>query len=588
VLARQVDVLASPVYYWREREGGELSITQRRWELKNIRDRADSAAAVLDFLKQEAPELLPVVEQHLLHIDVSAIAAALHENDPSEHEEILGLAERISGRTSEASRRAVIQFERVQNDLLARKRLAELEQLMDYRAEHGTVGPLRREGRLRPRFYMQLPFLDDSAAGVPREHYQVPRDEAKLMARVRDAAWTDGKLSLDLVVGIRGFRMTDQSTVTAWLERTTGRRSPKISLDVERYASPRPLFGEDLSGARVTVDPRDLGRGELPEPGFWQLNVRVTSGGVRKSEAVRLADPGRTRWAPGAMLPGGLIARTDISPAHGFGIQFRRPGYVVTACEVDGSDLVVRGRYRSEQFDPAPVLRLWVDDGSAEVLVPASATRGPAIDHEFTARFAVGSLVSHQETDPSEERAAWLVRILVHGRPQPLAVPPSAPLARVTTGTRRVSAESSVHGNLLFHEGYAHPLIDGMDWVGAGRLRLSGLQDRTPERPETLVARRYVTPADRIDVPLQLTWADNRFETEADVTELVSRAAGVVTGDEGHSATPWEFLMDFAAGLEPAHADTASPERMAAPHQFAGHHVRSSLARSARLRLLVE
>lgn len=586
VLAKQVDVLSSPVYYWREREGGELSITQRKWELRNIRDRADSAAAVLDFLHAEAPELAPLVEQHLLHIDVSAIAAALHENPPEEHEQILELADRIYRRTSAESRAAVIPFERVQNHLLAHHRLPELERLMDYRAENGTNAPLRRTGRLRPRYHLELPFLDDPAVGVPARCYEVGPEEARLGLNVRDAAWRDGKLHLDLYAAIRGVRMDEDSTVEVWAE-APGRRPRRVELPVEPYAAARPLFDRDLSGARVVVDPAVLGGGQLPGPGFWRLGVRVRSGGLKESSPIEVVEPGRARWAPGTMLGPELFARCDLTP-DGFGIQFRRPPNVLTACTLDGDDLVLRGRFRSAEFDPAPVVRLWVDDGSAEQLLLATATPSADGRHTFEARFPAESLVAHQHTNPVEERAAWLVRLIVHGKPHPLAVPPGAPLAHVTTGSRRISAEASVHGNLILHEGYAHPLVHAMEWTSGSLLRLTGVQDRTEERPRTLVARRYVTPADRIDVPLALTWDGDRFATEVDVADLVARADAVHTGREGGTETPWEFLMEYAAGLDPAQVDTARADAMADPRVVAGRNVRSSLGRSARLRLLVE
>jgi len=587
VLASKVDVLSSPVYYWREREGGELSITQRKWELKNVRDRADSAAAVLDFLHAEAPELAPVVEAHLLHIDVSAIAAALHENDPSEHADILELADRIYRRTSPATRAAVIPFERIQNDLLARQKLPELEALMDHRAQHGTSAPLRRTGRLRPAYHLRLPFLEDPSVGVPEELYAVGPDEARLAVRVRDAAWRDGTLHLDLFAAIRGFAMTEDSTVKVWAEGLGGRHAAKVRLPVERYAAARPLFDRDLSGARVVVDPMALGGGALPGPGFWRLMVQVKAAGEKQTRQINNVDPGRARWAPGTILGDGLFARCD-QTSDGYGVQFRRPWFAVTSVEVDGEDMVVRGRFRAERFDPAPKLRLWVDDGSAERLVDATATESGDGNHTFAARFPAESLVAHQETNPVEERAVWLARLLVNGKPQALAVPPGAPLAHVTTGSRRISAESSVHGNLLVHESYSHPLVEAMEWTGDTTLRLHGVQDRTPEKPSELVARRYVTPADRIDVPLPLTWDGDRFTADVDVAELVARADAVHTGSEGHAATPWEFLMAYAEGLDPAQADTAHADAMADPRMVGGRHVRTSLGRSARLRLLVE
>src|ERR1700733_12981907 len=50
VLAKSVDALDVPVYYWREREGQSKSITQRRGEVRGFIDRLAGVRQVSDFL----------------------------------------------------------------------------------------------------------------------------------------------------------------------------------------------------------------------------------------------------------------------------------------------------------------------------------------------------------------------------------------------------------------------------------------------------------------------------------------------------------------------------------------------------------
>jgi CDP-glycerol glycerophosphotransferase len=54
--ARSVDVIADPVYLWRSREGGELSITQRRLEPRVLLDRLAAIEQVCDYLREHGPE----------------------------------------------------------------------------------------------------------------------------------------------------------------------------------------------------------------------------------------------------------------------------------------------------------------------------------------------------------------------------------------------------------------------------------------------------------------------------------------------------------------------------------------------------
>ena len=55
-LAAAVDVIGAPVYQWRLREDGALSITQRRLELRVLRDRLAAIDAVRAHLAEHAAE----------------------------------------------------------------------------------------------------------------------------------------------------------------------------------------------------------------------------------------------------------------------------------------------------------------------------------------------------------------------------------------------------------------------------------------------------------------------------------------------------------------------------------------------------
>jgi CDP-glycerol glycerophosphotransferase len=54
-MASSVDVIADPTYLWRSREGGELSITQRRLEPRVLLDRLAAISQVCDYLRAHGP-----------------------------------------------------------------------------------------------------------------------------------------------------------------------------------------------------------------------------------------------------------------------------------------------------------------------------------------------------------------------------------------------------------------------------------------------------------------------------------------------------------------------------------------------------
>ncbi len=79
--AGRIGVVHQPVYAWRSRLEG-LSITQRRFEIDNLRDRFAAVAAVDAFLhEQQVPELRRAHDDKVLELDLPLYTAALPESD---------------------------------------------------------------------------------------------------------------------------------------------------------------------------------------------------------------------------------------------------------------------------------------------------------------------------------------------------------------------------------------------------------------------------------------------------------------------------------------------------------------------------
>ncbi|HEX4189378.1 MAG TPA: hypothetical protein VHZ06_00175 [Marmoricola sp.] len=76
VQAKAVDVIPDVVYYWRERDGGIPSLTQRSQELSSLSDRVTSALMVLDIVEAGAPASVPLLHEHLLDIDLPTLVQA--------------------------------------------------------------------------------------------------------------------------------------------------------------------------------------------------------------------------------------------------------------------------------------------------------------------------------------------------------------------------------------------------------------------------------------------------------------------------------------------------------------------------------
>lgn len=601
VRATAVDVLSAPVYYWRERDGGDESITQRRWELSNIRDRVTSAEDVLRFLHAEAPSLLPVVEAHLVHIDVAAVAAALHQNDPAEHEEIFDLANRLRSRMSPESRSRAIPFDRVQDFLLSVRDLDRLRGLIDYRAVHGVTAPMRRVRRRplprRRGFYFELPYLEDrTEPRVPVERYRVPNHHIQVVSELLDASWEGDSIELRLSVGLDFLPMTEQSEIRLWLEDDSGVEHPVPVL--ERTRGYRKHFEDDLCRVHVRVDPRALtgADGDLAES-WWRLHAEVRTGGLRVGGPVVATARGRARMFPLRALDGGLW--TQLQPrVEGIGVRLRRGRNAVDRIELDGTDFVLGGWLEGPLPEQPPVLRLVLEEGLAQDLplaltgpVPESPRERPTgvERHGFTVRVDGTRLISDTEHDDLiEELAVWAPSLRMAGGERLVTLAPDVADVELTKGARRLVASRTLVNNLSFHETYAGPESRHIRWSGEATIALSGSLGVHHATEGRLVARRYVTAGVLREVELPRHPDGAGFTTEIDVAALVSAAEDAVEALETKGVfTPWVLWLETEAGRIPVTASRDSIGHSVAPRRILGHDVFVEFGRGERVEVRV-
>lgn len=584
VRAKTVDVLAAPVYYWRERDGGEPSITQRKWEIQNLRERVASAESVLDFLEEEAPQLRPTVEKHLLQVDVSALAGAVHENDESEHAEIVDLAVRLSQRMLPSVIEESSAFDRVQNHLLVERRLDELKTLIAYRANHGVKGRVVREGILRPKYYLKLPFFEDAHVGIKKGLYAVDPRQFDLRATVEDLYWENGELHVDLFAHIESLPMTVRSTVSAWFENKSG---TKVKCAVTRYEIRRPQIGRDLSGVRLTIDPTALAGQEEPLCGFWALSVKLKSGGITRIGTVGRTEPGRGKWSTYCPLTDRIWAQPQVRRDGRFGLWIRYAPHVVERCETVGDEVEVVGSIGGPVDAESAVLRLKSD---AEMIreFPVRLTNG-AGRCSFVGRVQARDLILHGDhDDPVEERSSWIPRLVVRDEELVLAVHRDYQGAASFVGSRTVAASRTPHGNFSFVESYAHPMITDALWTTREKLDVRGIYNGNKPRP-VVVLRRFVTPGNPVGFSIPVTFERDTFSCSIDAAELIQTFAQVVAQaqDEGHAATPWYLLFSLGGADITATMSRPSAWRTAEPRVVSGEPVRVAIGRGDVFRLIV-
>lgn len=178
-LARSVDVISRPVYLYRERDDGAPSITQRRTEIRTLRDRLAAIEEVREFLVSHGPPGSrrwydeSVVEEDLrYHLD------ALPEGPDEYRAEFLDRANAFLDRAGENVEQHLPAIQRLKWHLVRRRKLPEVLEVLRFEA---TALHARPRTVIRGRLYGDYPFLRDAELAIPRAVYRL--DTARRRAR---------------------------------------------------------------------------------------------------------------------------------------------------------------------------------------------------------------------------------------------------------------------------------------------------------------------------------------------------------------------------------------------------------------------
>lgn len=585
ILARSVDALEQPVCYWRERDGGEPSITQRAWRLENLQDRIDSALKVLDALeKEQLTQAYNLVAQHLLNIDVAAVIGALHQNHEAEHPAIMALAQRLLARIPAEVRATTTRFDAVQAVLIEEGRLAELVQLETYRAERGTSARVVTRGRLRPQRYAELPFFGQDHI-VPRQTYRLSED-SRIRPVVSDAFWRGGTLNLILDLGLAPIPVGDRSKIRVWLETRDGRR---LDLPVERFKSQVAHVGTDVTGVHVRVDP--LALPDWDRPGFWVIHVGVRSSRLRVSRPVQGVANSRARFVP----PEWADADVVVQPCRRsgvFGLWIRRPRVVVENAVALYDTIELSGWLDADQLADETALVVGMPDRSERSVPveidPEQPEGWQSTRHRWSARIPVAPLIDHgPDFDPVEEPERLAITVDVDGRRRRAVVGQKFTGAAVSQTWRSITATRSPLGQLVLLESHVSPRLVDLKWE-KGRLAVQGVWDGPGPMPDEVVLRNYPRPMLEVERRLPLETEEGCFSFVVEVGDLIDALSEVEElPDQRFWAKPWNLLFAFGNALVNPVISRDLPSAMPEQRRIRGHDASLYLDRGDVARLLV-
>ncbi|MFI7450583.1 glycosyltransferase family 2 protein [Nonomuraea sp. NPDC049714] len=401
--AGAVDVLHKVVYHWRQRDEPGASITQRRLEPDNLRDRLLSVLETAALLDARARRLRPEFDRDTLEIDMAVAVEAIAGLGADADDALVDLVVRYLDSVRPDVLPRVPYALRLLVHLLHQRRLDEVAHVFAQARDGLLHPPVGSAGLLRKRWYGRHPALPG--------HLSEVSEELSPTARLVELEWRGGVLRGAGRVGVGRFDVSelDRVRVSVWLEeRRTGDRMP---LSVES-ASPTwenvelPDGGcvpEHAFPFRFAFDPAALTPERIARLGHWDLRVGLKGPGLRLEGKVR-----GDRRLPPAAPPPRRRAGVWLVPALAFrgawGLRLRRAGALVRHCEVDGGDLVFSGEL-ADPGDGEPVVRLVRRSDGEEMYFPATLA-----GREFHARVPLAGI------DESVGEESWWEVVVDQGR----------------------------------------------------------------------------------------------------------------------------------------------------------------------------
>ncbi|MDM7854025.1 glycosyltransferase [Cellulomonas alba] len=412
-VARAVDVVGVPTYVWRYRDSG-VSITQRRSETRNLRDRLLALDGSEPPFRAAGSAVLDAFVEKVLTLDLALYVAAAPDAD-DEFRSLLGAAvERWLGAASDAVRRRVPVRRRAQLELARAGRFAEAAAVDAWFAEHAgdlptTVGAdgvraVQVPAALTPGG--ALPAAAVAADGTRHETAvgRVDLDGEDLVL----TGWTTGPGDAPATLTLTApSRWQARAASRAWLA-PLARLAGTTRVDLPTVAAEVPEAPDTAAGrgfaARVPV------RRLLDVPG--DLGWRVTTGDEGERPVVARASAPRT---PARALDGGVLLQVAGGGGEPVELRVTHPAVRATAVRWEGDVAVVEvaatGPVRSASLQPSDEAALVEvenrsDGATLRIAVPAEGGRRTVRASTAAGSVAVVWSVPHAPASFSEAGVA--------------------------------------------------------------------------------------------------------------------------------------------------------------------------------------
>ena len=454
--AARVDVLATPVYYWRERESGD-SITQQAYAYDNLLDRVVSAEMVMGVVRDTSAVVRDEVYSALVESDFVTVVQAF-ATVPDEHaEQLLALGGRFAEQLGEELvARSGHAFDRIQFRALMARDIPLLRELAEFRASGGLRGQHRAGRHPRAPWRREYAYPGLGSPSVPRALYGVPRSEISLLTSVSAISWVGAGLRIRGTAEIRHVPTGEKSG----LRVEVGAGKVWHPVPTRRFAEGDSHGDHALVGFEVVLTHEVLNQLAATGEPNAQLRVTMQAGLTRRTDLLGGMRAGSPSWPGGRWISHGVWAQPASTPAGHLAVTWRRHPWLLTSARVDGELEVAFTSPRRVSADHVRVVLSSTHD-APEVAFDAVVDRGGA-GRTVVCRLPLGDVLQGVDHDDPFQRQSTRALWIHAGTAKVLPIWAADPVAvgTVVGGTHLVRLTRSPGNRVNLIEGPVRLTVD--------------------------------------------------------------------------------------------------------------------------------
>ena len=405
VRALAVDVLTAIVYRWRERDDGSLSITQRRSELSNLRDRMAALTSISEFLSINGPASLRApLDIKALGTDLALHFSGLAESDD---EYVSGFMDLVGTYLQTCSPGVLGKLKpalQLKYQLVKAGDSGALIDLLRFERENKTI-PVRRSGR---RMVMKVP--PSTAAIVPPSSLDMSR-RLSIESGVEEIRWEAGDLVIDGYAYIESVPMQSPVMAARRLVLKESGTSRRIVCWLRPSRRPRrtaaagqPNLGYDWCGFRARISAGKLAPAAGSSATTWDVVVQILTPVAAHGQKLGPARSGAA-WIPPIGQAGDITVVPQWQAGRNLRLTASTGRALLTGAEIDHQQLRLTMTVPTADLLPVTSVRIAGDIGNVTAQLTTTGTAGQRTTATVT--FALADLPLR--TDKHHELPLYLL-----------------------------------------------------------------------------------------------------------------------------------------------------------------------------------